>query len=361
MRETPETTPDEQPRDEGVALSPYDGDLEPPSGDVEPEPYALDPTPGYDEERTETFEPPAEDTGTAVVGPPAATEPPATEEPGARTAVLEVSAEAPSDAAPAADEGAPDVVAPPEPAAVSAGVGGAAVAGAAVAGAATGPDTGVRRTRIMQPYPESNEPRRLMTEPEADARAERYAPAALPGDEMVAGTEYDRVPSRAGAHWWAILATLLLTPVAWYLLSDAGARMTLPAENQWETGVLNFAALGELVGGLVVLGVILWAARASSLGGFIVGGLLVLVGGAFVVAPAWVQQLLEPFLDTLRGYNDMGANIAHHLVADGSTGRILIAGFTLVMIGFVSHGARRRGRSEQVIRAAVERRRAAGY
>lgn len=153
-----------------------------------------------------------------------------------------------------------------------------------------------------------------------------------------------------------MLATLLLAPVAWYLLSDAGARMTLPTNNQWDTGTLNLAAVAELLGGIVVLAVILLAARASALGAFIVGSLITVIGGAFVVIPRMTQQFLEPYLTNLRSYNDFGGNIAHHLVADGATGRILLAGIALILVGFVSHSARRRGRREQTIREAIERR-----
>ena len=185
--------------------------------------------------------------------------------------------------------------------------------------------------------------------------AERYAP----DDDLFAGAAYDKVPSRAGAHWWSLLGTLLLTPVAWYLLSDAGARMTLPADNQWDSGVLNLAALGELLGGIVVLAVILLAARASSLGAFVVGSLVALIGGAFVLFPAVTQDFAEPYLQWLRDYNDFGGNIAHHLVSDGSTGRILVAGIALILVGIVSHNARRRGRREQTIREAIDRRKAA--
>jgi len=357
MRENDETTTVEgaqvpaavRPEEEGVALSPYDSDLQPATAEVEPEPYTLENSPGY-EPAGHTAVLPA---GTAAQGElPASPAPvPATAPaPAWQAAPVEQAAWQAAPAPPSSQSGvAPGVVA---------GAAGAAVAAGAAGAAADRSDAGVHRTRIMQAHTESNEPRRLMTEPEADARAERYAPE-VPA-EVVAGTEYEKVPSRAGAHWWAILSTLLLGPFAWYLLADAGARMTLPAGSQWETGAVNLAAVAELVGGLVVLGVILWAARASSLGAFIVGGLLVVAGGAFVVAPAWVQDLLAPYLENLRDFNDMGGNIAHHLVADGSTGRLLIAGFTLVMIGFISHGARRRGRTEQKIREAVERRRAAG-
>ena len=89
------------------------------------------------------------------------------------------------------------------------------------------------------------------------------------------------------------------------------------------------------------------------------GSLVALIGGAFVLFPAVTQDFAEPYLQWLRDYNDFGGNIAHHLVADGSTGRILVAGIALILVGIVSHNARRRGRREQTIREAIDRRKAA--
>jgi hypothetical protein len=336
-----ETTEGQESTGEGVALSPYDSDLEAPATEAEPEPYRLDDSPGY------AAPPEAEAAETGTTAPAPGTASPESPAPPAET---------PADQTAVQDD---DVAA--RWSAAAAGTAGAAAAGAAGAAATrtdTPPaDTAVRRSSLMpQQQAPSNEPRRLMTETEADERAERYAPE--PDADLFAGAAYDKMPSRAGAHWWGIVATLLLTPVAWYLLSDAGARMTLPAENQWDSGVLNLAALGELLAGILVLAVILLAARASSLGAFIVGSLVAIVGGAFVLFPALTQELLEPYLQWLQDYNDFGGNIAHHLVADGSTGRILVAGIALILVGFVSHSARRRGRREQTIREAIERRKA---
>src|SRR5699024_2437210 len=64
-------------------------------------------------------------------------------------------------------------------------------------------------------------------------------------------TAVTRPPSRGGTHALTVLVTLLLTPVAWYLLADAGARLTLPSGNPWESGNLNVAALLELGAGLL--------------------------------------------------------------------------------------------------------------
>ena len=40
------------------------------------------------------------------------------------------------------------------------------------------------------------------------------------------------MPSRTGAHWISFLGFLLLTPVAWFLAADAGARAI---RAQWAT------------------------------------------------------------------------------------------------------------------------------
>lgn len=159
-------------------------------------------------------------------------------------------------------------------------------------------------------------------------------------------TAHTRPPSRAGAHVWAVLLTLLLTPVAWYLIADAGARLTLAPRSPWETGNLNIAALLELGGGLLVLVAVLLVARWSSLGAILTGSLVLIVGVPFVAVPTWTQEVLEPVQEWLDGLGDFGANVAHHLVASGSTGRLVVVGVALILVGVVSHGARRQGRRE---------------
>lgn len=165
-------------------------------------------------------------------------------------------------------------------------------------------------------------------------------------------TALTRPPSRTGSHVLTVLLSLVLTPVTWYLLADAGARFTLARANPWETGNLNPAALLELAGGLLVLAVVLLAARWSSLGATVTGVLVLAAGVPFVAAPAWVQESLEPAIAWLDGRGDLGGNVAHHLVASGSTGRFVVYGVALVLVGAVSHGARRRGRRE--VRPFVE-------
>ncbi len=201
-------------------------------------------------------------------------------------------------------------------------------AGAGVTGAAT------RAPAVPAEHPDDEE----------RARPER--------DVLLEGTTaHTRPPSRAKAHVLTILLTLLLTPVAWYLLADAGARLTLPPGNPWDTANLNVAALLELAGGLLVLVVVLLAARWSSVGAIVTGALVVVVGVPFLAVPAWTQDVLEPVEAWLADLGEFGDNVAHHLVASGSTGRLVAVGVALVLVGVVSHGARRQGRRE--VRPAV--------
>ncbi|MDN5558938.1 MAG: hypothetical protein L0G23_05800, partial [Ruaniaceae bacterium] len=208
-------------------------------------------------------------------------------------------------------------------------------------------DTIVRRTSLLRPEaPEQNTSALPLPTPVPVAAEDPYPDYA----------QYEKAPSRAGAHWWSALSILILTPVAWYLLTDAGARLTLASNAPWETGVLNYAALIEFVAGLVVLLFVILALRGSSLGAWITGPLLVLGGATFLAIPAQLRDFLDPYLEALTNYNAFGANLAHHLIADGSTGRFVIAGVALIAAGFVSHGARRHGQRQQRIEDELARR-----
>ncbi|MFC7404422.1 hypothetical protein [Georgenia alba] len=177
-----------------------------------------------------------------------------------------------------------------------------------------------------------------------------------PSEAVLAGATEARPRSRAGAHWWSLLITLILGPVAWYLVADAGARLTLGENSPWQTGVVSPAALIELAAGLVVTVVVLLAARFSALGATVVGLIVLLVGTAFVAVPARAADLLGPVTDWLEGLNAFGGNVAHHLLQDGPSGRLALYGLTLFVVGLVSAGVRRAGRAEQRRREAYERR-----
>ncbi len=160
------------------------------------------------------------------------------------------------------------------------------------------------------------------------------------------------IPGRGWAHTLSLLFTLLLTPLAWYILSDASIRLGLVAGNPWESGALNFAALGELIGGLAITGVIWAIARTSSLGAHIVGWIVSIAGVAALLTPTFTQKnILTPLEDSIGNFNNFTANLVHHLNLDLASGRIFIFGMLLVFTAFVSHTARKRGETSGALLA----------
>lgn len=183
-----------------------------------------------------------------------------------------------------------------------------------------------------------------------------YDPARAYEDDILAGEELEAPRSRAGAHIASALLVLLLTPLAWYLITDAGARFTLAENAPWTSGRVNLAAIAEFLGGILIAVVIAFLIKASSLGAWITGTLLTIAGFAFIVAPRLVQDYSEGTLNQLSELHQIGANASHHLIADGSTGRLAAYGIALLLAGFISHAARAAGRRNERLRAAFERR-----
>lgn len=175
--------------------------------------------------------------------------------------------------------------------------------------------------------------------------------AADPGD--VAGTPApyvpDAPPSRFSAHIAVFFATLVLIPIAWYLISDAGVRLNLVTDNPWDTGHINFAALLELAGGMIALAMIALMARLSSLGGQVWGIVLTLLGLAAVIVPGQAAALIERLDKAIGGYNPFTGNVVHHLGLDLGSGRIAIFGFLLFLFALSIHGARKRSAARQEI------------
>lgn len=150
--------------------------------------------------------------------------------------------------------------------------------------------------------------------------------------------------SRIGAHIGIFFATLLLVPIAWYLLSDASIRLAVLEGNQWETGKVAIPALLEFIGGLILVGLVWFLARASSLGAFIWGLLLTLLGAIGVIMPYFARNTIAAWVsDHISSLSTLTGNIARHFALDLGAGRILIFGFLLLMTSIVSHYARKRG------------------
>ena len=108
--------------------------------------------------------------------------------------------------------------------------------------------TTIRRRAFVAPQEESP-----VTEaawkPREDA-AERSVPQDTPeslDDVLFEGASIvPEMPSRTGAHLFSFILGILALPITWYLVADAGARMTLPEGNPAATGVINWLAITEL-------------------------------------------------------------------------------------------------------------------
>ncbi|MFD1505396.1 hypothetical protein FE374_02030 [Georgenia yuyongxinii] len=171
-----------------------------------------------------------------------------------------------------------------------------------------------------------------------------------PTDVALAGAEQARPRSRTAAHWWGLALSVVLAPIGWFLLTDAGARLASAP------GALDPVGLAELTCGLLVAAVVILTARWSSPGVIVVGAVTFLAAALFLAFPVDAGDLLRPALDELHGRGSLAGNLATHLVADLESGRLAASGLFLVLLGVVSHGARRQGRSEERTRRQLARR-----
>lgn len=213
-----------------------------------------------------------------------------------------------------------------------------------------------------EPYPDNPpaatpespaEPAFMTAATPADAEDRRERWSADPGDAVLTNDIPAQPKGRGLTHTLTLLATLLLVPVAWYLIADAGARLANVPNNPWLTGSPQLMPLLELAGGVVVAGIIWWLARASSLGAHVIGTLVFVAGAGALAAPTFARDLIERLSNAIGDYNAFTGNVVYHLGNDLATGRIAVFGALLILTGIVSHGARRRG---QTFAAAVTRR-----
>lgn len=189
-----------------------------------------------------------------------------------------------------------------------------------------------------------------VTKPETATRQSTWDEAVAPQPAL---------PPLPGGRGWThtgvLIATLLLVPFAWYLISDAGVRLSLVDHNPWETGTLNLAALGELAGGIAVIALAWYFAKLSSLGAIVTGLLVTVFGGIAIFAPALARDnILSPLDDAIGGYNDFTANVIHHLTLDLSSGRIFVFGAIVLLTGLLAHGTRRSWQRRGVLIARHE-------
>ncbi|MCF2707282.1 hypothetical protein I6E29_08415 [Arcanobacterium haemolyticum] len=217
---------------------------------------------------------------------------------------------------------------------------------------------------LTEPWAEATSPEAPTSWADADNSWTPESPAAWAQAPTEPWQEPARTPAavippaprgRGWAHALSVIFTLLLVPLAWYVISDASVRLGLVVDNPWETGDLNFAALGELIGGLAIAAVIWGIARWSSLGATVVGIIVSLAGAAALVVPSLTQDhVLAPLDRAIGDFNDFTANVIHHLTLDLATGRIFIFGVILILTAFVSHSARRRGQATGAVLARRE-------
>ena len=120
------------------------------------------------------------------------------------------------------------------------------------------------------------------------------------------------------------------------------------------SGIASLAALGELLGTIILSMILCVTARRSSLGAWIMGLLFLLVGMPWVLAPGITAAVLQAPLTALSSASPFGENLMHHLQATGYSGRFVLLGVLLMGVGYISHCARRDGRSEEALRASIE-------
>lgn len=178
---------------------------------------------------------------------------------------------------------------------------------------------------------------------DTDERRERWSND--PGDDVLTEDIPAEPKKRGLAHVGTFFLTLLLLPVAWYFISDAGARLAVVPGNPWLTGSVQLMPLGELLAGIVVVGVIWLAARASSLGAQVLGTIVFLAGAAALVVPQLAQNLIAQLNIAIGSYNAFTGNVVYHLINDLASGRLAVFGALLLLTGLVAHGSRRRGQT----------------
>lgn len=176
------------------------------------------------------------------------------------------------------------------------------------------------------------------------------------GTEWLNETEDPQIPEapkgRWGAHIGMFFLTLLLLPVGWYLISDAGARLALVANNPWETNTLNIWAILELVGGFAVFSLALLLTASSTFGLQFFGLVLTAFGLTAIISPSLGKHIVGALDQLIGDYNALTGNVVHHLNLDLASGRIAFYGALLLLAGLGMHIARKKGakRSEAIVR-----------
>ena len=146
---------------------------------------------------------------------------------------------------------------------------------------------------------------------------------------------------------------MVLVPLAWFFLHLGAAHQTAAAAR------LSFAfsanGLVALLVGAACLALALWMAQRSSLGSFVIGAVSVVLGLPFLLLPGVMTSVLTPTLEHLSTHSDLGVDLATYLWHDAASGKFVSFGVFMIMVGLVSHAARRAGRREQEVIDRVRR------
>ena len=183
----------------------------------------------------------------------------------------------------------------------------------------------------------------------SDSANQSNADNEVDDDVLLAGsTVVGKPASRAAAHWGGTLLALVLFPIAWFLMHTAANALTGALADGWPK-VFSTAGIIELGMAIVLLIVVMATATRSSLGTFVTGITTLLIGLPFVVVPSITKQYLGDFLANMALQSRFGRILSEAILLDGVSGRLVIIGLFLIMLGVVSHSTRRAGRRERLV------------
>ena len=183
----------------------------------------------------------------------------------------------------------------------------------------------------------------------SDSANQSDADNEVDDDVLLAGsTVVGKPASRAAAHWGGTLLALVLFPIAWFLMHTAANALTGALADGWPK-VFSTAGIIELGMAIVLLIVVMATATRSSLGTFVTGITTLLIGLPFVVVPSITKQYLGDSLANMALQSRFGRILSEAILLDGVSGRLVIIGLFLIMLGVVSHSTRRAGRRERLV------------
>lgn len=231
------------------------------------------------------------------------------------------------------------------------------------------------RSQVNEPEAPATSPYRVQEQPYADdsAFAVQYPPVESEAQDRMAQwatieSSEPEVPEepkgRGWTHVWVTLVTLLLLPVAWYLLSNGmealrlahpltEAELTDPAFNQVTPMVLG--PILELLGGVAALIIVALLARRSSFGAQFFGIVIALGAAVGLFFPKLALHVPVLWARVTASLNHVIIdNVTAHLYRDLLWGRFLVFGIVIFVIGLAAHGARKRAAKRAAAQTARE-------